>query len=50
MVIIVFLLISEKWTLKDRDWNRIQRVEIKYLTTLICCTIYVYLWIYSPSV
>jgi hypothetical protein len=29
---------SETWTLKKRDWNRIQAAEMKYLRTVKGCT------------
>jgi hypothetical protein len=28
----------ETWTLKKRDWNRIQAAEMKYLRTVKGCT------------
>jgi hypothetical protein len=38
MAIPVLLYGYVTWTLKKRDWNRIQAAEIKYLRTVKCCT------------
>jgi len=34
----VLLYGSETWTLRKRDWNRIQAAEMKYLRTVKGCT------------
>jgi hypothetical protein len=38
MTVPVLLYGSEKWTLRQRDWNRIQATETKYLRTVKGCT------------
>jgi hypothetical protein len=38
MVIPVLLYGCETWTLRKRDWNRIQAAEMKYLRTVKGCT------------
>jgi hypothetical protein len=38
MAVTVLLYGSETWTLRKRDWNRIQVAEIKYLRTIKGCT------------
>jgi hypothetical protein len=38
MAVPVLLYGSETWTLRKRDWNRIQAAEMKYLRTVKGCT------------
>jgi hypothetical protein len=38
MAVPVLLYGSETWTLRERDWNRIQAAEMKYLRTVKGCT------------
>jgi hypothetical protein len=38
IAVTVLLYGSETWTLRKRDWNRIQAAEIKYLRTVKGCT------------
>jgi hypothetical protein len=38
MTVPVFLYDSETWTMRKRDWNRIQAAEMKYLRTVRGCT------------
>jgi hypothetical protein len=38
MAVPVLLYGSETWTLRKRDWNRIQAAETKYLVTVKGCT------------
>jgi hypothetical protein len=38
MANLVLLYGCETWTLKKRDWNRIQAAEMKYLRTVKGCT------------
>jgi hypothetical protein len=37
MAVPVILYGSETWTLRKRDWNRIQAAEMKYLITVKGC-------------
>jgi hypothetical protein len=37
MAVTVLLYGSETWTLRKRDWNRIQAAEMKYLRTVKGC-------------
>jgi hypothetical protein len=37
MAVPVLLNDSETWTLRKRDWNRIQAAELKYLRTVKGC-------------
>jgi hypothetical protein len=36
MAVLVLLYGNETWTLRKRDWNRIQAAEMKYLRTVGC--------------
>jgi hypothetical protein len=38
MAVPALLYGSETWTLRKRDWNRIQAAEMKYLRTVKGCT------------
>jgi hypothetical protein len=38
MAVPVLLYDSETWTLRKRDWNRIQAAKMKYLRTVKGCT------------
>jgi hypothetical protein len=38
MAVALLLYGSETWTLRKRDWNRIQAAETKYLRTVKGCT------------
>jgi hypothetical protein len=38
MAVPVLLYDRETWTLRKRDWNRIQAAEMKYLRTVKRCT------------
>jgi hypothetical protein len=38
MAVPVLLYDSETWTLRKRDWNRIEDAEMKYLRTVKGCT------------
>jgi hypothetical protein len=38
MSVPVLLYDIERWTLRKRDWNRIQAAEMKYLRTVKGCT------------
>jgi hypothetical protein len=37
MAVTVLLYGSETWTMRKKDWNRIQAAEIKYLRTVKGC-------------